>query len=73
MPGLEPVGIDCHIGSQLTELAPFMEAVSILRKLLRKLRTNGVDIKYLDIGGGLGIPYDQETPPSAWRLWGGHT
>lgn len=64
MPGLEPVGIDCHIGSQLTELAPFMEAVSILRKLLRKLRNNGIDIKYLDIGGGLGIPDHQETPPA---------
>ncbi len=64
LPALEPVGIDCHIGSQLTELGPFMEAVSILRKLLKKLRNNGIDIKYLDIGGGLGIPYDQETPPA---------
>ena len=62
--GIEPVGLDCHIGSQLTELAPFLEAVSILRKLLRKLRNDGVDIKYLDVGGGLGIPYDQETPPA---------
>ncbi|MGO8822416.1 MAG: diaminopimelate decarboxylase, partial [Desulfomonilaceae bacterium] len=64
LPALEPIGIDCHIGSQLTELGPFMEAVSILRKLLSKLRNNGIDIKYLDIGGGLGIPYDQETPPA---------
>jgi diaminopimelate decarboxylase len=62
--GLDPVGLDCHIGSQLTELAPFLEAVSILRKLLGNLRKDGVDIKYLDIGGGLGIPYDQETPPA---------
>lgn len=64
LPGLAPVGLDCHIGSQLTELAPFLEAVSILRKLLGNLRKDGVDIKYLDIGGGLGIPYDQETPPA---------
>ncbi len=62
--GIDPVGLDCHIGSQLTELAPFLEAVSILRKLLRKLRDTGVDISYLDVGGGLGIPYDQETPPA---------
>ena len=62
--GINPVGLDCHIGSQLTELAPFLEAVSILRKLLRKLRDAGVNIRYLDVGGGLGIPYDQETPPA---------
>jgi diaminopimelate decarboxylase len=61
---IEPVGLDCHIGSQLTELAPFLEAVSILRKLLRKLRKDGIEIRYLDVGGGLGIPYDQETPPA---------
>ncbi|MGC8602417.1 MAG: diaminopimelate decarboxylase [Desulfomonilaceae bacterium] len=64
LPGLDPVGIDCHIGSQLTELAPFLEAVSILRKLLVNLRNLGINIKYLDIGGGLGIPYDHETPPA---------
>lgn len=61
--GVEPVGIDCHIGSQLTELSPFRETVSILRELLKTLRQEGIDIKYLDVGGGLGIPYDQETPP----------
>lgn len=63
MKGLEPVGIDCHIGSQLTELSPFQETVSILRDLLKTLRQEGIKIKYLDVGGGLGIPYDQETPP----------
>ncbi|MFH0960073.1 MAG: diaminopimelate decarboxylase [Pseudomonadota bacterium] len=62
--GIEPVGLDCHIGSQLTELAPFLEAVSILRELLGNLRKDGVEIRYLDVGGGLGIPYDQETPPA---------
>jgi diaminopimelate decarboxylase len=61
---IDPIGVDCHIGSQLTELAPFLEAVSILRTLLKNLRADGIDIKYLDIGGGLGIPYDQETPPA---------
>lgn len=64
MQGLEPVGIDCHIGSQLTEISPFQETVSILKDLLRTLRQEGVNIKYLDVGGGLGIPYDQETPPA---------
>ncbi|MGC8659150.1 MAG: diaminopimelate decarboxylase family protein, partial [Desulfomonilaceae bacterium] len=63
LPGLDPVGLDCHIGSQLTDLEPFLDAVSILGKLLGNLRIKGIDIKYLDIGGGLGIPYDQETPP----------
>ncbi len=63
MKGIEPIGIDCHIGSQLTELAPFKETVSILKELLKTLRQEGINIKYLDVGGGLGIPYDQETPP----------
>lgn len=61
--GVNPIGLDCHIGSQLTDLDPFLEAISILGKLLGNLRNNGIDIKYLDVGGGLGIPYDQETPP----------
>jgi diaminopimelate decarboxylase len=63
MDGIDPVGIDCHIGSQLTELSPFRETVSILKELLKTLRQEGINIKYLDVGGGLGIPYDQETPP----------
>ncbi len=63
LPGIDPVGIDCHIGSQLTELSPFVDAIAKLRELVRDLRIRGVDIRYLDIGGGLGIPYDQEDPP----------
>lgn len=63
MDGIDPVGIDCHIGSQLTELSPFKETVSILKELLKTLRQEGINIRYLDVGGGLGIPYDQETPP----------
>ncbi|MEI8182619.1 MAG: diaminopimelate decarboxylase [Desulfomonile sp.] len=63
MKGIEPVGIDCHIGSQLTELSPFLEAVDRLEKLVSVLRSEGIQISYLDIGGGLGIPYDREEPP----------
>jgi diaminopimelate decarboxylase len=58
-----PVGVDCHIGSQLTELSPFMDAVDRLVELINKLRSEAIDVQYLDIGGGLGIPYDQEEPP----------
>ena len=63
MNGIEPVGVDCHIGSQLTELSPFLEAVDRIKELIGILRSNGVEIRYLDIGGGLGIPYDEEEPP----------
>jgi len=63
MKGIEPIGVDCHIGSQLTELSPFLEALDKLRELVDKLRLEGVDVRYLDIGGGLGIPYEDEEPP----------
>jgi diaminopimelate decarboxylase len=63
MDWIEPIGIDCHIGSQLTELAPILEAVEKLVGILEQLRSEGIEIQYLDIGGGLGIPYDQEEPP----------
>jgi diaminopimelate decarboxylase len=63
MKGLEPVGLDCHIGSQLTELSPFLDAIDRLKKLMRELMDRGVKIRYLDIGGGLGIPYEDEQPP----------
>ncbi|MDQ1240409.1 MAG: diaminopimelate decarboxylase [Thermodesulfobacteriota bacterium] len=63
MDWIEPIGIDCHIGSQLTELGPILEAVEKLVGILEQLRSDGIDIQYLDIGGGLGIPYDQEEPP----------
>lgn len=61
--GVNPIGVDCHIGSQLTELSPFLEAIERLGDLIRGLRKDGVEIRYLDVGGGLGIPYDQEEPP----------
>ncbi len=60
---IEVVGIDCHIGSQLTELSPFVDALARLRDLTRKLQDLGISIKYLDLGGGLGITYNEETPP----------
>ena len=61
--GVEPIGVDCHIGSQLTELSPFLEAVDLLQELIETLRSEGIDIRYLDLGGGLGIPYEEENPP----------
>ncbi len=63
MEGLEIVGVDCHIGSQLTKIEPFVEAVQRLRLLLERLRDIGISIKYLDLGGGLGITYKDEEPP----------
>jgi diaminopimelate decarboxylase len=61
---VEVVGVDCHIGSQLTDLGPFVEAVARLRDLVCVLRERGFDIRTLDIGGGLGITYDLEAPPT---------
>ncbi len=63
MKGIDPVGVDCHIGSQLTELSPFLDALERLKILIGDLRTEGIEIRYLDIGGGLGIPYNDEQPP----------
>ncbi|MDU8926139.1 diaminopimelate decarboxylase [Alisedimentitalea sp. MJ-SS2] len=65
LPGLEVVGIDVHIGSQLTDLAPFREAYEKVALLTEELREDGHDIRRLDLGGGLGIPYtnSNETPP----------
>jgi len=60
---VEPVGMDCHIGSQLTSLDPFLEALEKLLDFYGKLKEFGIDIQYLDLGGGLGISYDEEKPP----------
>ena len=57
------VGVACHIGSQITEVAPFVEALERLKELIRRLKEQGIGIRYLDLGGGLGIQYDQEEPP----------
>jgi diaminopimelate decarboxylase len=64
MKSIEVVGIDCHIGSQLTKTSPFKDAIARLGELTRSLVNEGVTIRYVDIGGGLGIPYNQEDPPS---------
>ena len=63
MENIEPVGMDCHIGSQLTKIEPFLESLDKLLNFYEKLKANGLDIKYLDLGGGLGINYDDEEPP----------
>jgi diaminopimelate decarboxylase len=60
---IEIRGVDCHIGSQLLLTDPFLEAVKKLKKLLQQLTDLGIQIRYLDLGGGLGITYDQEEPP----------
>ncbi|MCX5805197.1 MAG: diaminopimelate decarboxylase [Proteobacteria bacterium] len=62
-PYLSPVGISSHIGSQILELSPFIEAVKSLRMMADQLNKNGIPVKYLDIGGGLGIKYKDELPP----------
>jgi len=61
--GIEVLGVDCHIGSQLTTAEPFGEAVSRLMEVVRELEAEGIPVKYFDVGGGLGIIYDQESPP----------
>ncbi|MFO7728893.1 MAG: diaminopimelate decarboxylase [Desulfonatronovibrio sp.] len=63
LPNIEPVGIDCHIGSQLTTIEPFIEALNRIKKFHGRLADLGIRIKYLDLGGGLGITYDEEEPP----------
>jgi diaminopimelate decarboxylase len=60
---VEVVGVDCHIGSQLTEISPFVDALKRLRSLIDRLERMGIPVRYLDLGGGLGIVYDQESPP----------
>lgn len=64
LPGLDVVGVAVHIGSQLTDLTPYREAYAKVRGLVGRLREIGVDVRVCDLGGGLGIPYDAENPPS---------
>jgi len=63
LPNVEIVGIDCHIGSQLVEVEPVVEALRKLKRLVEELRRGGMGIRYLDLGGGLGITYEDEEPP----------
>ncbi|SOC51030.1 diaminopimelate decarboxylase [Chromohalobacter canadensis] len=66
LPNLEVVGLDCHIGSQLTELSPFLDALDRLLVLLDRLHEAGITIEHLDLGGGLGVPYQDEQPPAPY-------
>ena len=60
---IKVIGMDCHIGSQLTELQPFLDATDRLIVLMEQLKQDGIEIKHLDLGGGLGVPYTNEAPP----------
>ncbi|HJH24418.1 MAG TPA: diaminopimelate decarboxylase, partial [Paenalcaligenes hominis] len=62
MPSLNIVGLDCHIGSQITEISPYLDALNKLIALMHQLQAQGVELSHLDIGGGLGIRYTDETP-----------
>ena len=68
LPGLDVVGIDCHIGSQITEIGPYLDALDRLLDLIEALEGEGIAIPHLDLGGGLGITYTDETPPDAELL-----
>lgn len=63
MAHIQIVGMDCHIGSQLTEIQPFLDATDRLIALMQQLEQDGIELKHLDLGGGLGVPYTDETPP----------
>ncbi len=67
--GLQVVGIDCHIGSQITEAAPYLEALERVLDLVEQIEAAGIPLHHLDFGGGLGIDYHGETPPAADSLW----
>ncbi|MDD4997472.1 MAG: diaminopimelate decarboxylase [Syntrophales bacterium] len=60
---LDIKGVSCHIGSQVTKVSPFIDALKRLKELVRHIRKEGISVRYLDLGGGLGITYDRETPP----------
>lgn len=63
LPNVKIVGMDCHIGSQLTELQPFLDATDRLIVLMEQLKEDGITLHHLDLGGGLGVPYNGEEPP----------
>lgn len=63
LPGLKVIGVDCHIGSQLTETRPFLDALDRVLLLIDKLKGQGIALEHLDLGGGLGVRYRDETPP----------
>jgi len=63
LPYLQVKGVDCHIGSQLTEIQPFLDAMDRMLALIDRLAEQGIVIEHFDVGGGLGVTYDAETPP----------
>ncbi|MBV2182394.1 MAG: diaminopimelate decarboxylase [Castellaniella sp.] len=67
-PGLEIVGVDCHIGSQITQISPYLDALDKLLDLIDALAADGITLRHLDLGGGLGIRYTDETPPDPAEL-----
>lgn len=67
-PNLQIVGVDCHIGSQITEISPFLDALDKLILLIKNLQQLGIELHHLDIGGGLGIRYTNETPATPTEL-----
>ena len=68
-PGLRVVGIDCHIGSQIVDASPYLDAADRMLDLVDAIEANGIALEHLDFGGGLGIDYAGDTPPSADVLW----
>jgi diaminopimelate decarboxylase len=70
LPGLQVVGIDCHIGSQITETGPYLDALERLLDLIESVEAQGIAVGHLDLGGGLGITYTDEQPPPAQELVG---
>lgn len=69
LPGLRVVGIDCHIGSQITEATPYLDATDRVLDLVESIEAAGIPIHHIDFGGGLGINYNGDTPPAADALW----
>ena len=69
LPGLKVVGIDCHIGSQITTSEPYMDALDRVLDLVEQIEAAGIPIHHIDFGGGLGIDYNGDTPPAADALW----
>jgi diaminopimelate decarboxylase len=69
LPGLRVVGIDCHIGSQITEETPYLDAMDRVLDLVEAIEAAGIPIRHIDFGGGLGINYNGDTPPEADALW----
>jgi len=69
LPGLQVVGIDCHIGSQITQEAPYLDAMDRVLDLVQAIEAAGIRLHHIDFGGGLGIAYNGEEPPAADALW----